>query len=85
MCLSSCTSRQPPWPAGEPDGSIPTVALVGKGITFDSGGLSLKTPEGMLTMKTDMSGAADVIATLGVVRRGRSALTFLGGRLRSDH
>jgi len=51
-----------------PDGSIPTVALVGKGITFDSGGLSLKTPEGMLTMKTDMSGAADVIATLGACR-----------------
>ena len=50
------------------DGSIPTVALVGKGITFDSGGLSLKTPEGMLTMKTDMSGAADVIATLGACR-----------------
>ena len=51
-----------------PDGSLPTVALVGKGITFDSGGLSLKTPEGMLTMKTDMSGAADVIATLGACR-----------------
>jgi leucyl aminopeptidase len=51
-----------------PDGSIPTVALVGKGITFDSGGLSLKTPEGMLTMKTDMSGAADVIATMGACR-----------------
>jgi leucyl aminopeptidase len=50
------------------DGSVPTVALVGKGITFDSGGLSLKTPEGMLTMKTDMSGAADVIATMGACR-----------------
>ncbi len=41
-----------------------TVALVGKGITFDSGGLSLKTAEGMTTMKTDMGGAAVV---LGVV------------------
>ena len=50
------------------DGSIPTVALVGKGITFDSGGLSLKTAEGMVTMKTDMSGAAVVIATLGACR-----------------
>ncbi len=40
------------------------VALVGKGITFDSGGLSLKSPEGMVTMKTDMSGAAAVIATM---------------------
>ncbi|MGA3351637.1 MAG: leucyl aminopeptidase [Acidimicrobiales bacterium] len=51
-----------------PDGSIPTVALVGKGITFDSGGLTLKSFEAMLAMKTDMSGAADVIATLGVCR-----------------
>jgi len=51
-----------------PDGSIPTVALVGKGITFDSGGLSLKTADGMMTMKTDMSGAAVVIATLGACR-----------------
>ena len=51
-----------------PDGSIPTVALVGKGITFDSGGLSLKTAEGMVNMKTDMSGAAAVIATLGACR-----------------
>ena len=50
------------------DGTIPTVALVGKGITFDSGGLSLKTADGMMTMKTDMSGAAVVIATLGACR-----------------
>jgi leucyl aminopeptidase len=50
------------------DGSVPTVALVGKGITFDSGGLSLKTYEGMTTMKGDMSGAAAVIATLGTCR-----------------
>jgi leucyl aminopeptidase len=45
------------------------VALVGKGITFDSGGLSLKTGAGMMTMKTDMSGAAAVLATLSVCRR----------------
>jgi leucyl aminopeptidase len=50
------------------DGTVPTVALVGKGITFDSGGLTLKSFEGMMTMKTDMSGAADVIATLGACR-----------------
>lgn len=37
-----------------------TMALVGKGIVFDSGGLSLKTAEGMETMKVDMSGAAAV-------------------------
>jgi leucyl aminopeptidase len=39
-----------------------TVALVGKGITFDSGGLSLKPPAAMMTMKGDMGGAAAVIA-----------------------
>jgi leucyl aminopeptidase len=39
--------------------------LVGKGITFDSGGLSLKTADGMVTMKTDMSGAAAVMAAIG--------------------
>jgi leucyl aminopeptidase len=39
-----------------------TLALVGKGITFDSGGLSLKTSDGMRTMKGDMSGAAAVLA-----------------------
>lgn len=41
-----------------------TVALVGKGITFDSGGLSLKTADGMMEMKSDMAGAAAVIATM---------------------
>ncbi|HXW33509.1 MAG TPA: leucyl aminopeptidase [Acidimicrobiales bacterium] len=46
------------------DGHVPHVVLVGKGITFDSGGLSLKTASGMTTMKTDMSGAAAVIAAL---------------------
>jgi leucyl aminopeptidase len=40
------------------------IALVGKGLTFDSGGLSLKTAEGMETMKCDMAGAAAVLATL---------------------
>ena len=52
-----------------------TLALVGKGITFDSGGLSLKTADGMSTMKTDMGGAAAVIATM-------SALTALGAKTR---
>ena len=42
----------------------PHVVLVGKGITFDSGGLSLKPAEGMMTMKDDMSGAAIVLAVV---------------------
>jgi leucyl aminopeptidase len=44
-----------------------TIALVGKGITFDSGGLSLKPALSMEHMKYDMSGAAVVIATMQVV------------------
>ncbi|HEV3362837.1 MAG TPA: leucyl aminopeptidase [Acidimicrobiia bacterium] len=68
----SLGSDQPPrlvkltyTPKGRATG---TVALVGKGITFDSGGLSLKPAEGMETMKTDMSGAAAVIGAMSVLR-----------------
>ncbi|MGB2738390.1 MAG: leucyl aminopeptidase [Candidatus Nanopelagicales bacterium] len=45
------------------------VALVGKGITFDSGGLSLKPPGAMETMKSDMGGAAAVIAATAAIAR----------------
>jgi leucyl aminopeptidase len=48
-------------PAGKPRKK---VALIGKGITFDSGGLSLKPSKAMETMKLDMAGGAAVIATL---------------------
>jgi leucyl aminopeptidase len=44
-----------------------TLVLVGKGITFDSGGLSLKSGEGMMTMKCDMGGAAAVIAAMAAM------------------
>lgn len=43
---------------------LPLVVLVGKGVTFDSGGLSLKTATGMIPMKGDMAGAAAVIGAL---------------------
>jgi leucyl aminopeptidase len=59
----------------EVDGRVPHVVLVGKGITFDSGGLSLKTAGGMESMKMDMSGSAAVIATV-------SACSDLGVRVR---
>jgi len=44
--------------------NAPTIALVGKGVTFDSGGLSLKPPKAMEEMKNDMNGGAAVIATM---------------------
>jgi leucyl aminopeptidase len=52
-----------------PDVELPHIALVGKGVTFDSGGLSLKTGDGMMTMKTDMSGAAIVMAAISIASR----------------
>jgi leucyl aminopeptidase len=53
---------------GAPDGS-PRLALVGKGVTFDSGGLSIKTNENMLTMKCDMAGAATVLGAMIAIAR----------------
>ncbi|MGI5492434.1 leucyl aminopeptidase family protein [Microtetraspora malaysiensis] len=50
-----------------PEGATRHVVLVGKGITFDTGGLSLKPEEGMKTMKTDMAGGAAVIAVMGAL------------------
>jgi leucyl aminopeptidase len=49
-------------------GEISHVVLVGKGITFDSGGLSIKPREAMIPMKADMAGGAAVIAILGALR-----------------
>jgi len=61
-----------------PNGARRTVALVGKGITFDSGGLSIKTASGMKTMKGDMAGAAAVIAAMGALRELGVSVRVLG-------
>ncbi|MFG1622921.1 leucyl aminopeptidase [Kribbella sp. NPDC049227] len=54
-----------------PKKPVTHLAFVGKGITFDSGGLSLKTSTGMVSMKSDMAGAAAVIgATVAIARLG---------------
>lgn len=45
---------------------VPTVCLVGKGLTFDSGGLNIKTADGMETMKNDMGGSAAVFGAIKV-------------------
>ncbi len=52
-------------PTGDKDAPV-TTALVGKGITFDSGGYSIKASQGMLSMKADMAGAATVAAAFGL-------------------
>jgi len=54
-----------------PKKPVTHLAFVGKGITFDSGGLSLKTASGMVSMKADMAGAAAVVAaTIAIARLG---------------
>jgi leucyl aminopeptidase len=75
-------SDQPPrfvelryTPRGDARG---TVALVGKGITFDSGGLSLKTGTGMMTMKCDMAGAAAVLGAFVAVAHLRPDVEVRG-------
>jgi leucyl aminopeptidase len=55
-----------------------TLGLVGKGVTFDSGGLSLKTNEQMADMKCDMAGAAAVLAAVVAVARLQLPVNLLG-------
>jgi leucyl aminopeptidase len=58
--------------------SPPPIVLIGKGVTFDSGGISLKDPPGMDEMKFDMSGAAAVIASLTLAAQLRLPLHIVG-------
>jgi leucyl aminopeptidase len=75
-------SRQPPrfivleYRGGK--SAPPPVVLVGKGVTFDTGGISLKDPPGMDEMKFDMSGAAAVIACLTLAAELRLPLHVVG-------
>jgi leucyl aminopeptidase len=55
-----------------------TLALVGKGVTFDSGGLNIKTGGSMAGMKADMSGAAVVAATLLTLARLKTSVHVIG-------
>ncbi len=54
------------------------VALVGKGVTFDSGGIGLKPAEDMEEMKGDMAGAAAVVGTLYALAARRAAVNVIG-------
>ncbi|MBV8150391.1 MAG: leucyl aminopeptidase [Candidatus Eremiobacteraeota bacterium] len=54
------------------------LALLGKGITFDSGGISLKPPENMHEMKYDMSGGAGVIAAMRAIGKIRPKVNVVG-------
>ncbi|HEX3464531.1 MAG TPA: leucyl aminopeptidase [Candidatus Elarobacter sp.] len=62
---------------GDPSSSE-ILALVGKGLTFDSGGISIKPAENMHEMKYDMSGGAGVIAALWAIGKLRPKLNVIG-------
>ena len=62
---------------GDP-ASKETLAFVGKGITFDSGGISLKPPDRMEEMKYDMSGGAGVIATMHAIGKMKPKINVIG-------
>ena len=63
---------------GAPDPSAPPLAFVGKGITFDSGGISLKPGKGMEEMKGDMAGAAAVVGALQALAARRAPVNAVG-------
>ena len=75
-------SRQPPkfivlkYQGGKSDAK--PIVLVGKGVTFDTGGISLKPPSEMDEMKYDMSGAASVFGTLKATALMKLALNVIG-------
>jgi leucyl aminopeptidase len=63
-------------PAGTPAG--PVLGLVGKGITFDTGGISLKSAEGMEKMKYDMAGGAAMIGAMQAIAQLKPAVKVIG-------
>src|ERR1700692_3473422 len=86
-CSESAPGRPlpPPWVRLQHRGALigggrsdVRLALVGKGVTFDSGGLSIKTAEQMRTMKGDMAGAAAVLAAIDVVASRRLPPVVIG-------
>ncbi len=60
------------------EGATKTLGLVGKGITFDSGGISIKPSDGMQDMKFDMSGASAVIQALRAIAELRPKINVIG-------
>lgn len=71
-----CLVRLEFVPEGKGDGK--PLCLVGKGVVFDSGGLSLKSAEGMETMKTDMSGGAAVAAAMVALPQVEARVRVVG-------
>jgi leucyl aminopeptidase len=64
------------WRGGDPNDK--PVALVGKGVTFDSGGIDIKEAEDMEEMKGDMAGAAAIVGTLHAMAARRAPVNVVG-------
>jgi len=81
LAVNSGSARPPRFVILEYNGGkkdLNTIVLVGKGVTFDAGGISIKPAGGMAEMKMDMSGAAAVIAVLGATARLKLPLHLVG-------
>jgi leucyl aminopeptidase len=63
---------------GSPESAEPPIALLGKGVCFDAGGISLKKPDGMADMKYDMGGAAAVAGTMLALAKRKSSANVIG-------
>jgi leucyl aminopeptidase len=80
LAVAAGSQRKPSMVVLEhkPAGAKKTLALVGKGVTFDSGGLNIKTGGSMAGMKADMSGAAVVAATMITLARLKTKSHIIG-------
>jgi leucyl aminopeptidase len=81
LAVGQASTRPPRLVVLEYDGAPGNdrrLAFVGKGVTFDSGGLSIKTNENMLTMKCDMAGAATVLGAMIAVARLKLPVNISG-------
>jgi leucyl aminopeptidase len=63
---------------GDPDNKDNSLGMLGKGITFDSGGLDIKSASGMATMKSDMAGGASVIGAMKAIAQLKPKLNVTG-------
>ena len=63
---------------GDPDPAAPPVAFVGKGVTFDSGGISIKPADGMEEMKADMGGAAAIAGAMLALAARKAPVNAVG-------
>ncbi|MFH0829857.1 MAG: leucyl aminopeptidase [Candidatus Aenigmatarchaeota archaeon] len=85
LAVNKGSASDPKFVILEWDGGGRTVAVVGKGITFDSGGLNLKNTPNIKDMKSDMAGAAVVIGLMEAAARLRLPVRLIGAFVATDN